>query len=140
MITPGPQNPLRDRADHRLQRVPDPCVLVVFGVTGDLARKKLIPAVYDLANRGLLPPGFAMLGFARRDWDAGEMARFFEEATASGHLAMVSAGAPQRPEDVADVVRFVVTRPPGQMIDLIHARSHSAVDPANMVEQMLDRP
>jgi hypothetical protein len=42
-----------------------PCALVVFGVTGDLARKKLIPAVYDLANRGLLPPGFAMVGFAR---------------------------------------------------------------------------
>ena len=32
--------------------------LVIFGVTGDLARKKLMPAVYDLANRGLLPPGF----------------------------------------------------------------------------------
>ena len=37
------------------------------------------------------------------------------------------------------MLRFVVTRPPGQMIDLIHARSHSAVNPANMVEQMLDR-
>jgi NAD(P)-dependent dehydrogenase (short-subunit alcohol dehydrogenase family) len=75
-----------------------------------------------------------------RDWDPDEMAEFFEVTTASGHLAMVSAGAPQRPEDVADVVRFVVTRPTGQMIDLIHARSHSAVDPANMVDQMLDRP
>jgi glucose-6-phosphate 1-dehydrogenase len=42
---------------------------VIFGVTGDLARKKLIPAVYDLANRGLLPPGFALVGFARRDWE-----------------------------------------------------------------------
>jgi glucose-6-phosphate 1-dehydrogenase len=41
---------------------------VIFGVTGDLARKKLIPAVYDLANRGLLPPSFVVLGFARRDW------------------------------------------------------------------------
>ncbi|WP_371918228.1 hypothetical protein, partial [Pseudomonas sp. FW306-2-11AB] len=30
----------------------------MFGVTGDLSRKKLMPAVYDLANRGLLPPGF----------------------------------------------------------------------------------
>ncbi|MCL2516875.1 MAG: glucose-6-phosphate dehydrogenase, partial [Microbacteriaceae bacterium] len=39
-----------------------------FGVTGDLSRKKLMPAVYDLANRGLLPPGFALVGFARRDW------------------------------------------------------------------------
>jgi glucose-6-phosphate 1-dehydrogenase len=41
---------------------------VIFGVTGDLSRKKLMPAVYDLANRGLLPPGFALVGFARREW------------------------------------------------------------------------
>ena len=39
----------------------------MFGVTGDLASKKLLPAVYDLANRGLLPPGFSLVGFARRD-------------------------------------------------------------------------
>jgi glucose-6-phosphate 1-dehydrogenase len=43
--------------------------MVIFGVTGDLARKKLMPAIYDLANRGLLPPGFSLVGFARRDWD-----------------------------------------------------------------------
>jgi glucose-6-phosphate 1-dehydrogenase len=61
-------NPLRDPQDRRLPRIPEPCALVIFGVTGDLARKKLIPAVYDLANRGLLPPGFVVLGFARRDW------------------------------------------------------------------------
>ena len=65
-------NPLRDPRDRRLPRVPEPCALVVFGVTGDLARKKLIPAVYDLANRGLLPPGFVLLGFARRDWGDGD--------------------------------------------------------------------
>ena len=41
---------------------------MIFGVTGDLARKKLMPAIYDLANRGLLPPGFSLVGFARRDW------------------------------------------------------------------------
>ncbi|WP_372452873.1 glucose-6-phosphate dehydrogenase [Actinomadura parmotrematis] len=46
-----------------------PSVLVLFGVTGDLSRKKLLPAIYDLANRGLLPPGFSLVGFARRDWD-----------------------------------------------------------------------
>src|SRR5690606_23861357 len=45
-----------------------PSSLVIFGVTGDLSRKKLMPAVYDLANRGLLPPGFSLVGFARRDW------------------------------------------------------------------------
>jgi glucose-6-phosphate 1-dehydrogenase len=65
-------NPLRDPQDRRLPRIPEPCALVIFGVTGDLARKKLIPAVYDLANRGMLPSGFVVLGFARRDWGDGD--------------------------------------------------------------------
>jgi glucose-6-phosphate 1-dehydrogenase len=61
-------NPLRDARDKRLPRIAGPCGLVIFGVTGDLSRKKLMPAIYDLANRGLLPPGFALTGFARREW------------------------------------------------------------------------
>ena len=73
-------NPLRDARDRRLPRVPDPCALVVFGVTGDLARKKLIPAVYDLGNRGLLPPGFVLLGFARRDWAHGDFEQLAKSA------------------------------------------------------------
>jgi glucose-6-phosphate 1-dehydrogenase len=71
-------NPLRDPRDKRLPRIAGPCGLVIFGVTGDLARKKLMPAVYDLANRGLLPPGFSLVGFARRDWanqDFGKVVR-----------------------------------------------------------------
>ncbi len=35
--------------------------MVLFGVTGDLSRKKIMPAIYDLANRGLLPPGFSLV-------------------------------------------------------------------------------
>jgi glucose-6-phosphate 1-dehydrogenase len=61
-------NPLRDLNDRRLGQIAGPSGLVIFGVTGDLSRKKLMPAVYDLANRGLLPPGFALVGFARREW------------------------------------------------------------------------
>src|SRR5882757_3178688 len=61
-------NPLRLASDRRLNRIAGPSALVIFGVTGDLSRKKLMPAVYDLANRGLLPPGFALVGFARREW------------------------------------------------------------------------
>ncbi|WP_190823009.1 glucose-6-phosphate dehydrogenase [Saccharopolyspora pogona] len=61
-------NPLRDPRDKRLPRIAGPCGLTIFGVTGDLSRKKLMPAIYDLANRSLLPPGFALTGFARRDW------------------------------------------------------------------------
>ena len=61
-------NPLRDPRDRRLPRIAGPCGMVLFGVTGDLSRKKVMPAIYDLANRGLLPPGFSLVGFARRDW------------------------------------------------------------------------
>jgi glucose-6-phosphate 1-dehydrogenase len=68
VITAMRPNPLRESHDRRLPRIAGPCVLVIFGVTGDLSTKKLMPAVYDLANRGLLPPGFALVGFARRDW------------------------------------------------------------------------
>jgi len=79
-------NPLRDPRDRRLPRVPEACALVVFGVTGDLSRKKLIPAIYDLANRGLLPPGFCLLGYARRDWggdgDFEQLARSCAQAHA----------------------------------------------------------
>jgi glucose-6-phosphate 1-dehydrogenase len=67
-VTRAFTNPLRDPRDKRLPRIAGPCGLVIFGVTGDLSRKKLMPAIYDLANRGLLPPGFALVGFARRDW------------------------------------------------------------------------
>ncbi|MEA5155932.1 glucose-6-phosphate dehydrogenase [Raineyella sp.] len=73
-------NPLRDVRDRRLPRIAGPSVLVMFGVTGDLARKKLMPAVYDLANRGLLPPGFAFVGFARRDWVDQDFAQVVGEA------------------------------------------------------------
>src|SRR6201992_2850693 len=63
------RNPLRSKFDKRLPRIAPPCAVVIFGVTGDLARKKVVPAIYDLANRGLLAPNFALVGFARRDWD-----------------------------------------------------------------------
>ncbi|NMR20925.1 glucose-6-phosphate dehydrogenase [Cellulomonas fimi] len=73
-------NPLRDPRDRRLPRIAGPCGLVIFGVTGDLARKKLLPAVYDLTNRGLLPPGFALTGFARRDWASQDFAEIVHDA------------------------------------------------------------
>jgi glucose-6-phosphate 1-dehydrogenase len=73
-------NPLREPRDKRLPRIAGPCGLVLFGVTGDLARKKLMPAIYDLANRGLLPPGFSLVGFARRDWADQDFGKVVYEA------------------------------------------------------------
>ena len=75
----GDRNPLRDPRDRRLPRIAGPSGLVIFGVTGDLSKKKLIPAVYDLAHRGLLPPGFALVGYGRREWTAEQFADFARE-------------------------------------------------------------
>lgn len=72
-------NPLRDPRDLRLPRIAGPCSIVIFGVTGDLSRKKLLPAIYDLANRGLLPPSFGLTGFARRDWTEEHFKDFVKE-------------------------------------------------------------
>ncbi|MFZ4483421.1 MAG: glucose-6-phosphate dehydrogenase [Chthoniobacterales bacterium] len=58
-------NPLR--ADLINRAVPDPCALVIFGATGDLTRRKLIPALYNLAADGNLPSSLAVVCFARRD-------------------------------------------------------------------------
>ncbi len=77
---PGWANPLRDPRDRRLPRIAGPSGLVIFGVTGDLSRRKLMPAVYDLANRGLLPPGFSLVGFARRDWEDQDFAEVVHDA------------------------------------------------------------
>src|ERR1700759_1376647 len=64
------ENPLR--AGLRLSDVPGPCAMVIFGASGDLAHRKLVPALYNLALRGLLPAGFAMLGVARTDYGSDE--------------------------------------------------------------------
>ena len=76
----GHDNPLREEQDRRLPRIAGPCGLVIFGVTGDLSRKKLMPAVYDLANRGLLPPGFSLVGFARRDWENEDFSQIVHDS------------------------------------------------------------
>lgn len=53
--------------ETREMKVADPCILVIFGASGDLTARKLIPALYNLARDGQLPAHFACVGFARRD-------------------------------------------------------------------------
>ncbi len=50
-----------------LRRRPDPCILVIFGASGDLTSKKLMPALYSLALRRLLPDNFGIVGAARSE-------------------------------------------------------------------------
>jgi len=79
-VRAGWHNPLRDKRDKRMPRIAGPCSLVIFGVTGDLSRKKLMPAIYDLANRGLLSPSFSLVGFARRDWADQDFGKIVHDA------------------------------------------------------------
>lgn len=48
---------------------PEPCIVVIFGASGDLAHRELVPSLYALACQKLLPERFAVVGFARKEWD-----------------------------------------------------------------------
>jgi len=56
-------NPLRE--GFRLRRTPDPCAMVIFGASGDLTERKLIPALFYLSCEHMLAPGFSVIGCAR---------------------------------------------------------------------------
>lgn len=58
-------NPLSDLSIN--EKVASPCIMVIFGASGDLTHRKLVPALYNLSREGLLPAHFACVGFARRD-------------------------------------------------------------------------
>jgi len=58
--------PFALREGLRLRRMPDPCAVVIFGATGDLTHKKLMPALFTLARLGMIPPNLAVVGVARR--------------------------------------------------------------------------
>ncbi|HEX4708801.1 MAG TPA: glucose-6-phosphate dehydrogenase [Candidatus Udaeobacter sp.] len=71
-------NPLREGLSSRA--VPQPCSIVIFGATGDLTHRKLVPALYNLAGDGELPPAVVIIGFARRKKSDEEFRRDLEEA------------------------------------------------------------
>lgn len=75
-------NPLR--TGLRLERVPAPCVMVIFGVSGDLTARKLMPALYDLAIGHPLPEGFSIVGVSHRPWTDEDFRKEMREAVESG--------------------------------------------------------
>src|SRR5713101_6362803 len=72
-------NPLREGLSTR--GVPQPCSVVIFGATGDLTHRKLVPALYNLAADGELPPAVTVVGFARRQKSDDEFRHEMEEST-----------------------------------------------------------
>src|SRR5437899_8151020 len=80
LLSDQPQpNPLREGLSPRA--VPQPCTIVIFGATGDLTHRKLVPALYNLAADGELPPAVTVVGFARREKSDDEFRREMEEST-----------------------------------------------------------
>jgi len=71
-------NPLEE--DDRMDRIPDPCTMVIFGASGDLTRRKLMPALLDLARGGLLPNNFAIVGVARTKMETDSFRDHVHEA------------------------------------------------------------
>ena len=74
-------NPLRQSLPR--SRAPEPCAVVLFGATGDLTHRKLVPALYHMARGGNLPAEYAVVGYARRDWSddtfRAELAKVLKE-------------------------------------------------------------
>ena len=90
------ENPLREGLSE--ERRPDPCTLVIFGASGDLTRRKLLPALYSLYRDQLLPENFAVVGFAR----SAKEREVFAEAMKDG----CDAFARRRPVDGASWSNF----------------------------------
>ena len=96
-------NPLMEGL--RLERTPEPGVMVIFGASGDLTRRKLIPALYNLSRERLIPSGFSVVGYARREADdAG-----FREQMLEGTNQFSRSRPVQRPvwETFAQGFRYV---------------------------------
>jgi glucose-6-phosphate 1-dehydrogenase len=71
------ENPLTEG----LERLPvHPTTLVIFGASGDLAKRKLLPAIYNLAHEGALPERFNLIGCARSEWSDDEFRDVAKEA------------------------------------------------------------
>jgi glucose-6-phosphate 1-dehydrogenase len=66
-VTPAAVREAADRATASHAQHADPCTMVIFGAAGDLAKRKLFPAIYELAHQGLLSRDFALIGLVRDD-------------------------------------------------------------------------
>src|SRR2546423_904452 len=57
-----------------------PCVMVIFGATGDLTKRKLLPSIYNLLSEGLLSREFAIVGMAKDDWSTDQFRKHVSDS------------------------------------------------------------
>src|ERR1035437_3808143 len=74
------------KASQHSERSPDSCVVVIFGASGDLTKRKLLPALYHLEQAGNLPKNFAVVGVARRPLEQTFAADMKEGIEAGGGM------------------------------------------------------
>ncbi len=97
-----------ERAEEWVAQPAPPCAMVIFGATGDLTKRKLIPAIYNLIDQGLLPDGFAVLGVGRSQLADDDFRQLMEK----------------------DLPEFATTEiDKGKLRWLIERLSYAAVDP-----------
>jgi len=72
------ENPLRQGI--RLERTAEPCIVVIFGASGDLTKRKLVPALYRLVQERLVPAEFAIVGLARTEMTDDEFRRKMKDS------------------------------------------------------------
>jgi len=97
------QNPLRPGL--RVDASPDPCAMVIFGASGDLAHRKLVPALYNLALGAHLPGAFGIVGVSKSPYAHDEFARDMREAV--GRFSRQKPVDPEVWQDFAAGMRYV---------------------------------
>jgi glucose-6-phosphate 1-dehydrogenase len=119
----GHTNPLGD--ELRSARNAKPCALVIFGATGDLTKRKLVPSLMGLAKDGLLPPGFAVVGFARRPWtdesfrtELADGVRLFGRPDTGGHFDALADAFTFHQADFGDQAGYVALKQKLDHLDL----------------------
>jgi glucose-6-phosphate 1-dehydrogenase len=98
---------------------PPPQVIVVFGASGDLAHRKILPALYSLGRKGLLPDRHRIIGYARREWDTGRFREFTRQALEEFRPGLLEEDAWNR---FAESLEYIPGSygEPGAMLPLCH--------------------
>jgi glucose-6-phosphate 1-dehydrogenase len=103
MIAEMSANPLHDGL--RLEPTPGPTTLVIFGASGDLTRRKLLPAIYNLSRRARLPAQFAVIGVARSQMDDESFRTQFRDCLKE--FAGIDAGTSDVAQSLASRMYYV---------------------------------
>jgi glucose-6-phosphate 1-dehydrogenase len=96
-------NPLREGLES--DRIGDACTIVFFGASGDLFKRMLLPAMYELRQHGILPTGFGLVGFARTEYDDDGFRTYCKEQLQQFAYGTKPEGAMW--DDFAKSIRYV---------------------------------